>query len=142
MPEDYYEAIASASAMQWFDSPERWLQNAALTLADGGIIAISTFGPDNMRELTSVTRLPLRYYTTDELSSMIPDGCNIITMEEERIVKNFDSPREVLNHLKLTYVNAMRRHGTNIRDILSRYPLTDGKATLTYHPIYLIIKKV
>lgn len=142
MPEDYYEAIASASAMQWFDSPERWLQNAALTLADGGIIAISTFGPDNMRELTSVTRLPLRYYTTDELSSMIPDGCNIITMEEERIVKNFDSPREVLNHLKLTGVNAMRRHGTNIRDILSRYPLTDGKATLTYHPIYLIIKKV
>lgn len=141
MPEGYYEAIASASAMQWFDSPERWLYNAARTLTPGGIIAVSTFGPDNMREVAEVTHLPLRYYSADELSSMVPDGCRIMTIEEEHIVKLFDSPRDVLNHLKLTGVNAMRRTETSARDFISCYPGNDGKSPLTYHPIYLIIKK-
>ena len=141
MPENYYEAIVSASAMQWFDSPERWLRNAARILTPGGIIAVSTFGPDNMREIAEVTQLPLRYYTADELTAMIPDGCSVIAVEEERIIKEFTSPREVLNHLKLTGVNAMRCPATSARDLIASYPMTDGKARLTYHPIYLIIKK-
>lgn len=141
MPENYYEAIVSASAMQWFDSPERWLRNAARILTPGGIIAVSTFGPDNMREIAEVTQLPLRYYTADELTAMIPDGCSVIVVEEERIIKEFTSPREVLNHLKLTGVNAMRCPAMSARDLIASYPMTDGKARLTYHPIYLIIKK-
>lgn len=141
MPEGYYEAIASASALQWFDSPERWLRNAARTLTPGGIIAISTFGPDNMREIAEVTKLPLRYYTASELSAMTPDGCRLMAIEEEHIVKEFDSPRDVLTHMKLTGVNAMRHSMTSAKELIAGYPITDGKARLTYHPIYLIIKK-
>ena len=141
IPEAYYEAIATASAMQWFDSPERWLHNAAQALTAGGIIAVSTFGPDNMHEIAKITGMPLRYYSVEELASMTPAGCRIISVEEEHITKEFDSPREVMHHLKLTGVNAMRNTPTDIRRLISGYPMTGGKACLTYHPIYLIIQK-
>lgn len=141
VPDNYYEAIASASAMQWFDSPARWLRHAARVLKPGGIIAVATFGPDNMKEVAAVTHLPLRYYSADELAAMVPPGCSIIAIEQEHIVQEFGSPLEVLSHIRLTGVNAMRGASTSVRQFINDYPVTDGRAPLTYHPIYMIIKK-
>lgn len=141
IPDSYYEAVASSSAMQWFDSPQRWLRNAIRVLTPGGILAVSSFGPDNFNEVSGVTQLPLRYYTLAELSAMLPDGCRVIAADEERITLNFDSPRDVLAHLKSTGVNSIRGVATGLAEFIDRYPAIDGKYPLTYNPIYMIVQK-
>ncbi len=141
LPDNYFEAIASASTMQWFDSPERFLCNAARVLTPGGIIAISTFAPGNMREVAAVTNLPLRYYTPYELSGMVPEGCSLLTLRDEEVIVRFDSPLDVLRHLRLTGVNGVRHANVTPARFIARYPVADGHATLTYHPVYMIIKK-
>lgn len=140
--DDSYEAIASASTIQWFNNLPRLMATALRKLKPGGIMALSTFAPGNMRELASVTRLPLRYYTQDELRAMVPPYCRVLEMDEEDVVTRFDSPRDVLLNLRATGVNAVRHASVTPADIDARYPReADGSCRLTYRALYMIIKR-
>jgi malonyl-ACP O-methyltransferase BioC len=142
LPDECTDAIVSASTMQWFNSPGNFMTNAARALTPGGHLVISTFGERNMWELSQITQLPLRYFTLDELISMLPDGMQILTAEQEEIVMHFTSPKEVMRHLRATGVNGIRDAKTPLSSILSNYPVTTaGDVTITYHPIYLIAEK-
>lgn len=145
LPDAYVEAVVSSSAMQWFNSPAAFIANAARVISKGGQLVISTFGERNMWELARVTRLPLRYFTLDELCAMIPDDMRILVATQEEIVARFDSPKDVLHHLKATGVNGMRGLSVPFRRIISDYPHTDDSTegvTLTYHPLYIIAEKL
>ncbi|WP_295732387.1 pimeloyl-ACP methyl esterase BioG family protein [uncultured Muribaculum sp.] len=144
LPDAYAEAVVSSSAMQWFNSPAEFIANAARVISKGGQLVISTFGERNMWELAQVTRLPLRYPTLDELCAMIPDDMRILVASQEEIVTRFDSPQDVLHHLKATGVNGMRGLSVPLRRIISDYPHTDDNSgvTLTYHPLYIIAEKL
>lgn len=140
--DDSYEAIVSASTIQWFNNLPRFMNTALHKLKPGGIMAISTFAPGNMRELASVTRLPLRYYTQDELRAMLPPDCSILEMDEEDVVTKFATPRDVLLNLRATGVNAVRHASVSPADIDARYPReADGSCRLTYRALYMIIKR-
>ena len=52
---DRLDLIASASAVQWFDDLPRFARKAGNLLETGGYIVLSTFGPENFREIKAVT---------------------------------------------------------------------------------------
>lgn len=144
-PDLSFDLIASSSTFQWFNSPLRFLRECYRASKRGGVLAFSTFGDYNFRELNGIVNLPMRYKTLGEWEQMVQkSGWHIISSHEENVVLEFESPIEVMRHFKLTGVNGMSLNGKNVttvRSIISQFPISDGKACLTYHPIYIIAKK-
>jgi malonyl-ACP O-methyltransferase BioC len=141
IPDGYFEAILSASSIQWFNNLPAFFRHASRVLTPGGHMAISTFGIDNLKEVAEVTQLPLRYFSIAELKAMLPDDCEIITVEEQHTTLKFSSVREVMLHLRNTGVNALRHATSSPSEFMRSYPHDDSGASLTYNPIYMLIKK-
>ncbi len=145
LPSESIDAIASASTVQWFNSPALFLKEALRVLRPGGVLALSTFAPGTLCEISRITGRSLNYYSKKEWQRIIPEGLEILAVEEEEIVKSFDTPMQALRHLKETGTNSLG--GTNaeagtIGKLLRDYPLApSGKASLTYKPIYIISRK-
>lgn len=143
--------IASCSALQWFARPEAFLQRCTRLLADTGYLAFSTFGRDNLRELTALTGQGLPYRSLDQLCRTLAPDFDLLFAHEERFVVRFATPTDVLRHLRETGVTGLRRqHWTkaDLADFSERYvrrfgtPTADGTSVpLTYHPLYIIAKK-
>lgn len=67
---DRLDLIASASAVQWFDDLPRFTRKAGNLLETEGYIVLSTFGPENLREIKAVTDEGLDYYTREQLQEL------------------------------------------------------------------------
>lgn len=141
-PSGSIDLIFSASTVQWFNSLPSFLRHVARALRPGGEAIISTFGPQTMRE---IARTRNRHYPDlQAIGRMIPETCEIVKLEEDFMQMTFPSAIEALSHIKLTGVNALggEKSAKDVREILRNYPtLPSGEAPLTYHPIYLHIKK-
>lgn len=141
------DLVFSASTVQWFNSLRHFLDEAFRALRPGGIIALSTYGPLTMNEITSVTGRTSRFLPLEAVRRAIPAGALTLHLSEEVDRLSFPSALEALRHVSRTGVNALG--GTDGSDahrqalgLLREYPLEpDGTATLTFQPIYLIIKK-
>lgn len=139
-----FASIFSASTVQWFNSLPAFLRRAADALGEGGVILISTYGPQTMQECLAPRGVLIPYPTEEEIRKMIPEGCTILHLETHTRTLTFATPHEALRHISLTGVNALGRETSTaaVRTILRYWPLDpDGRAPLTYQPIYLVIKK-
>ena len=78
--------IVSCSVMQWFEDHERFIRRCHDLLAPGGILALSTFGPDNLREVKDITGSGLEYPSVHQLGRMLSDaGLETLLLHDERI---------------------------------------------------------
>lgn len=139
--------ITSCSALQWFCSPSQFFARCNEALSENGYLAFSTFGRENMYEIAQITGSGLAYYPKEELERMLSVDYQLIHSEEEQIKLCFDSPMEVLYHLKRTGVTGTsKRKWTKgelarfCEEYIENFSV-DGKVHLTYHPIYIIVKK-
>lgn len=128
-----YDAIISASTIQWFINPGRFFRNAARLLKPGGILLCSTFLPGNLEELQKVNPYGLVYRTAEELKTLLSESFSLLAVEEDRIVADFDSPRATLAHLIKTGVGGSAKSHLPIGELLQRLP-----TRLTYTPIYIL----
>lgn len=141
------DLIVSCSTLQWFVSPEQFFKRCSALLKQKGYFAFTTFGRDNLKEITSVTGSRLPYRSLEELEEALHLHYEIVSTREERICLTFDTPLEVLYHLKHTGVTAVRQQAWtkgNLQDFCGEYArlFSNGNSvTLTYHPIYIIAKK-
>ncbi len=140
-----FDIVLSSSAMQWFSSPGAFMRNSWRALRTGGLLAISTFAPDNLNGLCAITGRSLAVPSTESLRLMASSaGFSILELSGESVSIGFDTPAELLNHLKLTGVTGLNHPSprTAIRQIMESYPReSDGKLYLTYKPIYIILRK-
>ncbi len=148
-----YDLIVSSSAIQWFDEPKAFLQSLYPRLNKGGILLLSTFGLDNLREVRELTGQGLHYYDTREYNEALQEaGFTVLEATDEHISLYFDSAREVLRHLKQTGVTALAGGEqanfwtkTKLAEFEANYQAKfcnlDGKLSLTYQPIYLLARK-
>lgn len=141
--------IASCSAVQWFDSPLHFFHRCSRMLSSEGYIGFSTFGQKNLTEVSSLTGQGLPYLSRQELEQSLKKDYRIVYSKEELIRLSFPNPMEVLKHLKETGVNSIGRQQWTrgkLADFCShyttRYSLPDHTVSLTYHPIYIIAKKI
>lgn len=144
LEEGSVDLLFTSSTVQWFNSLRRFIENARSALRTGGVVAISTYGPDTMCEIHRLADTSNGFADTAELRRMIPDGYDVMELSDAHRVMQFESPRAVLQHVSLTGVNAMRRaSAAKALGIVRRYPLdSESKAPLTYQPIFIILKKL
>lgn len=136
-----FSTVISSSTIQWFNSQQGFFNNLNRILCKGGVALLSTFGPLTFRQLYGLAPR-LEMSTLTGLKSMIPDGLKIEKAEEETIDLEFDNPIDVLRHFHLTGVNSIDPSASPFA-LLRRYPRRDeGKCLITYHPIYLILRKL
>lgn len=141
--------IASCSAVQWFVSPERFFRRCAGVLAEGGYFSFSTFGKQNLREIAALTGHSLSYLSLEELEATLRSHYRLVHASEELIRLSFSSPLEVLKHLQATGVTGVSRGvwtKGRLSDFCRRYEASysgpDHRVGLTYHPVYIIAKKI
>ena len=143
------DLVASASMIQWMEDPAGLLQQVAEALEPGGWLAISGFGPLQYQELAqigSTARAP-GLCLPDTLAAAIDGPFKLLTAGQSVRPSYFDTPRDVLKHLRRTGVNG-RAQGAWTRSTLARFEAdyvqnfgTGGRVPLTYHPVWVIAEK-
>lgn len=131
-----YDYVLSASAIQWFINMPEFIRQSHRVLKPGGYLAISTFISGNLKELDAFRPSPINYLEKGEYIDLLSEKFEIIHCSEEKIKLEFDSPRQLLMHLKLTGVGGSAKSDTPLR--LSALRDTH---TLTYRPLYILARK-
>ncbi len=133
-----YDAIVSASAIQWFVNPRRFFNNAFKLLNPGGVLACSSFLPGNLAELSVANPYGLVYRKEDDIKDMLLSigYCEVVT-ESDDLVLEFRSARDVIKHIKDTGVGGSTNHAANLGTLLKTIP-----THLTYRPVYIIAMKM
>lgn len=141
------ELITSCSTLQWFEDPERFFHRCSNALSSNGYLAFTTFGQENMKEIRSTTGHGLPYRSLRELSRSLSPLYDIVHAEEEKLLRSFSTPLQVLYHLKETGATGTGTHRWTRRELnlfSEAYTRSFGNGhsvPLTYHPIYIIAKK-
>ncbi len=158
-----FDVIATTSVIQWFEDQTGFLKNCCNHLTDNGLIALSSFGRNNFKEIRALTGVGLEYLSLEEYKQALQPCFEIIKADEEEIRQEFNSPIDILKHLKATGVNSLRpanktENDTNAASSVEGFRWTKQrleefsgeytglfgngrKVILTYHPVYLILKK-
>jgi malonyl-CoA O-methyltransferase len=147
LPPAAFDMVASNAVFHWLDDPAGLLERLAATLREGGLLAVTTFGPDNLREVATVGGKGLRYRPIDEMAALVERRYRILHREERCVTLRFSSPRRVLEHLRRTGANGLVRTGWTrgvLRAFEEKYRERFGKGdevTLTYHPMFIVAQR-
>lgn len=142
------DLITSCSTLQWFSSPGTFFARCHHALRADGILAFSTFGEENLREISQLTGHGLDYLPLERLQALLSPRFETLHAEEEVIPLPFPDPLAVLKHLKQTGVTGTekrmwtrRRLQAFCEEYIARFGGPAGRVSLTYHPIYIITRK-
>lgn len=140
------DLVVSASTIQWFNSPERFVATMATKLTPGGVAALAFYRPGTLGELAGITGITLRYPRLDRLGAVAREaGLEIVAAQCDDLRLEFDSAAEALRHLRLTGVNAVETDAharAAALKFMRHVPESpDGKVTLTYRPAWLVARK-
>ena len=137
------DVILSASTVQWFNSPSRFIGECMRILRPGGIILFSTFLPGNLAEVAQATGRSLPLPDAPDWHKYLPEGLEILAEQSGTHTLRFASPVEVFRHLRSTGVNSLGSGDENLRKALSSYPVgPDGSASATYRTYILMLRKI
>ncbi len=142
-----YDLIVSSSTFHWLHD----LQALSLKLARhtelNGLLAFSIYGPDNLAEIRTLTGGGLEYLTMAEIVSILQSDFVVIEAVQSRECWYFSDPLAVLEHLRLTGVNALGGAGWTRKklqlfvDGYNRdFRITGKGVRLTYQPIYIVAR--
>lgn len=141
------DLVISNATFQWLTSPEAAFARFAGILPSGGVLAFSTFGPENLREIAAITGHSLVYRSIPDIRKMLTADFEIKAIAEQSRSMVFNAPLEVLEHLRKTGVTGVSNKiwtksvlKNFINGYIDRYSVTGG-VVLTYHPILVIAVK-
>lgn len=141
--DEKYDLIISNASLQWIEKLPEFIKKLTEILNPEGILLFSTFGKENFREIYNVHGTTLVYYSPSELKEQLSSFTPLI--EEEVRVMAFQTPKDVLKHIKNTGVNALTSEvwtKKDLSDFENMYNSFCGnRPTLTYNPVYVMIQK-
>ena len=136
--------IISNAMFQWFENLDRAIETIKLSLDKNGILAFSTFTPNNFKEIKELTGLTLKYKTEDEIKKiLIQHGFEILYCESFYEEMKFNTPLELLAHMKNTGVNSLTEETwtvKKIKDFCDKFNKKYPQTKLTYSPIIVICR--
>lgn len=136
-----FDLVASASAVQWFGDLGAFAERCAACLTPGGLLAVSGFGPETLRETAALTGRALDYPTPAHFEATLAARFTPLACEHACHTLRFPDAYAVLRHLKATGVTATgqdRAPWTRGRleafaaAYAERFPAPEGGVTLTY----------
>lgn len=136
--------IISNAVFQWFKNLDKIIETCSSTLDKNGILAFSTFSPNNLREFREVSGLSLEYKSVDYIKKILGKDFEIISIESFEYKLQFDNPLKILAHMKSTGVNSLDNKGWGIKEVRNfcdKYKLLYPDLTLTYAPIIVVCQK-
>lgn len=140
-----FDAIASASAVQWFGDLHAFSKRCAGALPKGGLLAVSAFGPETLREIAALTGRGLTYAAFEDFVSAFEDFEPLAAERAEHTMV-FPDATAVLRHLRETGVTATSagdapwtraRLTAFAEDYARRFP-AEGGVALTYEPFWFV----
>lgn len=141
-PAKKMDLIVSNAMFQWFENLDKAVKILKLSLSDKGILAFSTFGAGNYKEITNITGLSLKYKTKDEIEEVLTgNGFRILYSENFYEELKFKTPLELLAHMKNTGVNSLSDKPwtiTEVKDFCEKYSKMYPDTKLTYSPVIVI----
>ncbi|MBE7712300.1 MAG: malonyl-ACP O-methyltransferase BioC [Cyanobacteria bacterium SIG26] len=143
-PQKKMDLIVSNAMFQWFDNLEKALEIIRGSLKKEGILAFSTFGPSNYKQLAEITGLKLKYQTKSEIEeTLVKLGFEVLYCEEFYETLQFNSALELLAHMKHTGVNSLSEKTwtvKKVKDFCDKFNKKYKKVELTYAPIIVVCK--
>ena len=140
-----YDLIISNAMFQWFNNIDEVLIKYKSFLNTDGILAFTTFSPDNFKELRQVSGISLNYKSEIELRDILSKNYKILALKTYEKELEFNSPLELLYHMKNTGVNSLNSSTwtfAQVKDFCKKYSETYAKTKITYTPILVIAKKL
>lgn len=139
-----FDLIISNAMFQWFSNLEDILVRCKKELNEEGILAFSTFGRDNFKEIMDLSGVGLKYLSAIEIKNiLLSENYKIELIEEYTQTLKFKNPLELLAHMKNTGVNSLSAKPWTIKEIkefCEKYMRKYNKVQLTYNPIIVIAK--
>lgn len=141
------DLVISSSCFQWFRNLPFFLTQIGRHIKPSGFLIFSCFGPDNLKEIKAISGTGLFYPSLGEIIENLPSSYELVFAEEKHIKLKFDTPYEVLKHLKYTGVNggfSTVWTKSKFKDFCESYTkkfTQNNQVVLTYHPLYIGIKK-
>lgn len=140
------DLVASSSMLQWLSDPAKLADRAFGALRRGGLLAISSFGPDMFPELArfGLGQGAPSYQNAEALAQSLPSNAEIILALDDSITLTFPDARALFAHLRATGVNGLcggRLSPPRLRALM-RQMEQEAALSLTYRPSYCIARKV
>lgn len=139
LPEASVDILFTASTIQWFNSPREFLRQCARILTPGGTVLLSTFGPDNYREIRSIASTLPRYMSTSHIRAILPEELTIEESEEDLCTLEFDTTAELLHHIRQTGVNITETSPDKALGAALALARS-GIKRLTYNPVTVMLR--
>jgi len=141
------DLIISNSTFQWFSDLPGFLNSVHSRLNKGAIVAFTTFGPLQFREIREITDNSLEYIIKEELIKLINSRYQILFFNEWKESMKFASVKRILKHISSTGVSAIpeKKSSMDFETFQKKYKekFFDGRMyDLTYHPQIWILKAV
>ena len=133
--QEKFNLIVSNAVLQWCSDFEKTIKKLKSFLAPNGLIAISVFSPENLKEIRETFNVSLEYPKDTLLKTLFSQ-----VIYSEKMQLKFNTPNEVLKHLKSTGVNSLSSSPLTYSHIKENLKLINEKYenTLTYTPVYLV----
>ena len=143
------DAVISSSALQWMTDLPTLLHRIHDALKPNAYFGFSTFGSDNLTEIKQLTGQGLNYISLEFLKRQLEQqNFEVLLIEQEVKQIYFDHPKAVLQHLKATGVTATAKSHRWTKQSLQQFysdyqQFYDEQGfRLTYHPIYVIARRI
>ena len=143
------DAVISSSALQWMTDLPTLLHRIHDALKPNAYFGFSTFGSDNLTEIKQLTGQGLNYISLEFLKRQLEQqNFEVLLIEQEVKQIYFDHPKAVLQHLKATGVTATAKSHRWTKQSLQQFYLDyqqfygEQGFSLTYHPIYVIARRI
>ncbi len=142
------DLIVSNAVFQWVQDIERFSEKLSSIAKQDGILAFSTFGAENLKEIAFLTGNKLDYIDFESLKNLFSNDFELLFAKQETVTLEFGTGMDVLKHLKNTGVNSLNQRIWTKKSLKSfcedykREFSQNGKLPLTYNPMYFIFKKI
>ncbi|WP_066629812.1 malonyl-ACP O-methyltransferase BioC [Labilibacter marinus] len=138
--------IWSGATIQWIQDLDRFFSRLYDALSEHGYVALSSFDIDNFMEVKTITGKGIDYKTMEEVMHYAQHYFKVLNYKSWHQQLWFDTPREVLKHMRFTGVNSVAKAQWGKADLAhfnNEYEMFRGEQgyPLTYHPFIIILQK-
>lgn len=141
------DLVLSNATFQWLHDFDGFAARLSTLLKPDGLLAFSTFGTENCREIRELTGNSLTYRPFQELFAILQARFEVLFATEETVTLHFASPLDVLRHLRLTGVNGVSSQKAWTKADLAHFEQSYrerfgefNRVPLTYHPLLFIVR--